>query len=247
MKQWRSIITMLLLVVGSIGCGRRATNLRVAAGVEVGILKISLDQNGTITVGMEKRATIPTPLGHFGPFVEASVDFVNPTEAFPGKQTLTIVTAEEQWVYDLHGQSFQVDLQNTNAQVEGDGQGNILITVWDAAANKGSRPVFKQVHALDCPGAFPTRLQIGDRARVVASPQVQVFEGPGTRFSLVEYKYLRQGREVAILEGPVCDGGMLWWRADSGVITLSNGGYGQVIGWIPEESGNQWMLEPANR
>ena len=96
-----------------------------------------------------------------------------------------------------------------------------------------------------CEGSWEARLRPGDRARV-AIFQVWVRQQPGTSAPAVDEKYLAGGREVIIIDGPVCKERMRWWQVDSGEITLDNGQRARIVGWIPEESGDDWMLEPAN-
>lgn len=94
-----------------------------------------------------------------------------------------------------------------------------------------------------CSGALPTRLAIGDVARVVAD-RVRVREGPGTDYATVYGTSIDSGRTVIILDGPVCDDGMLWWKGETGLITLTNGVQHNIVGWVAEESGGEWLLEP---
>ncbi len=95
-----------------------------------------------------------------------------------------------------------------------------------------------------CSGALPTRLAIGNLARVVAD-RVRVREGPGTDYATVYGTSIDHGRTVTILDGPVCSGGMLWWKGETGLITLTNGEQHNITGWMAEESGGQWLLEPV--
>jgi hypothetical protein len=95
-----------------------------------------------------------------------------------------------------------------------------------------------------CRSAFATRLSIGGSAKVVAYPGLVVRESPTTSSNPVYGTSLSPGRIVRILDGPQCNGGMLWWRIETGVITLSNGQNHNMVGWVAEESGNEWLLEP---
>lgn len=97
---------------------------------------------------------------------------------------------------------------------------------------------------LACSGALPTRLAIGDIARVVAD-RLSVREGPGTNYPTVYGTSIGNGRTVTILDGPVCSDGMLWWKGETGLITLTNGEQHNIVGWMAEESGDEWLLEPV--
>ena len=94
-----------------------------------------------------------------------------------------------------------------------------------------------------CEGALSTRLYLGAKARVVIE-QVNVRQGPGTDYDNVQGSFLKQGRQMTIVDGPVCNSGMLWWKGETGPITLASGEQINMIGWMAEESGDQWLLEP---
>ncbi len=94
-----------------------------------------------------------------------------------------------------------------------------------------------------CVGASPTRLSVGDKARVV-NYQINVRTGPGTNFGVENT--LLPGRLVDIVGGPECNDGQLWYQILSEPFTNSTGERIQVAGWSVEESGSTYYLEPAN-
>lgn len=97
---------------------------------------------------------------------------------------------------------------------------------------------------VSCPGALPTRLEIGDTARVI-NYQLNVRSGPGTRYSIA--RRLDVGRTMEILDGPVCDDGQLWYSIRSEIIRPRDGSNPyQAEGWLVEESGGEYYLEPVN-
>lgn len=94
-----------------------------------------------------------------------------------------------------------------------------------------------------CAGAFPTRLAVGDTARVI-NYQLNVRAGPSTGNEIV--RRLDVGRTMEILEGPVCDDGQLWYRIRSELITPRDGSPAyQAEGWLVEETGSRYYLEPV--
>lgn len=97
--------------------------------------------------------------------------------------------------------------------------------------------------SLVCVGSSPTRLSVGDKARVINS-QINVRSGPGTNFGVVNT--LLPDRWVDIVEGPECNDGQLWYHLISELFTNSAGDQIQVEGWSVEESGDTYFLEPAN-
>lgn len=93
-----------------------------------------------------------------------------------------------------------------------------------------------------CPGAFPTRVTAGGRARVI-NYQLNVRAGPGTDFAVV--RRLDVGRTMDILDGPVCDDGQLWYFILSEEIVPRDGsGPYRAEGWLIEESDDEYYLEP---
>ena len=115
----------------------------VKVGIQLGLLAVSINNQGEIEVAVvAETPTIPTPLGSFSAFVEGSMQF-------PQKQTLTMMTANNSWIYDLEGRPFAVDLVNVDATVRGDGTGNLVIEFHDAQANSGTEPRFKHRAASD--------------------------------------------------------------------------------------------------
>jgi type II secretory pathway pseudopilin PulG len=108
----------------------------------------------------------------------------------------------------------------------------------------GPTPTSQPPGAIVCPGALPTRLAVGGRARVI-NYQLNVRAGPGTHFSIV--RRLDPGRTMDILEGPVCDEGQLWYRMISEEVVPRDGSppY-RAEGWLVEESGGTYYLEPID-
>lgn len=95
---------------------------------------------------------------------------------------------------------------------------------------------------ITCPGALPTRLEAGGRARII-NYQLNVREGPGTRFAIV--RRLDVGRTMDIVAGPECDGGQLWYKIISDKVVPRDGSppY-RAEGWLVEESDDVYYLEP---
>lgn len=104
-------------------------------------------------------------------------------------------------------------------------------------------PTPSPIPPVHCPGALPSRLAIGGRARVV-NYQINVRSGPGTAWP-IENRLL-PGRLVTVLEGPVCDNGQLWYRVVGDPVRARDTGIMITItGWVVEESGQRYFLAPA--
>jgi hypothetical protein len=106
----------------------------------------------------------------------------------------------------------------------------------------GSTPTSLPPGAIICPGSSPTRLTVGGQARVI-NYQLNVRSGPGTHHSVV--RRLDPGRTVDVLDGPVCDDGQLWYYILSEEIVPRDGSASyRAEGWLVEESGDTYYLEP---
>ena len=88
-----------------------------------------------------------------------------------------------------------------------------------------------------CPGARPTRLQVGDHAYVSFEPPLanRVRESPGTQAAILGH--VRPGEEVAVLKGPECASGWVWWR----VTSVKTG----LTGWTSEGDDSDYWLVPV--
>lgn len=95
----------------------------------------------------------------------------------------------------------------------------------------------------ECIGSAPTRLSVGNRARVI-NFQINVRSGAGTHHPLVNR--LTVDREVAIVDGPQCSEGQLWYHIISDEFINDAGVRVRVEGWAVEESGDVYFLEPIN-
>jgi hypothetical protein len=102
-------------------------------------------------------------------------------------------------------------------------------------------------HEAGCPGASPSYLTLGSTA-YVSFFQVKVYREPSELSTLVPQKYLADGRVVEIIDGPVCGPGapghVLFWQVRSEDVLLTDGTVVDIVGWIPEESGDDYLLKP---
>lgn len=90
-----------------------------------------------------------------------------------------------------------------------------------------------------CPGAPPTRLGIGMVARVTTFPEQSnlLNSGPGRPSrnpGIVRITSIPVGGVFTVLNGPVCNHGLLWWQVN----------YNNYVGWTAEGEGNVYWLEP---
>jgi len=229
----RKIILLLLFSVLLTSCSNRRVEINAAIGVELGVAIVSIDTDGTvkITLSSSPFTTLPTPLGNFGPFVEASVEF-------PTQKTLSIVTENRQWIYDLHDQEFEFILDSVDATVSGDGKGNVKIVIRGGGAQSGipasiNIPTSTNIPDSYCAAKFHPRLSIGETAQVIVF-QVNIRTSPGLSASKVNY--LARNRIVQVLDGPRCANDSWWWKIYSDDL-----GYG---GWVMEADHENYYLSP---
>ena len=263
-KTAQSVVLVILAAILLIGC----TGSRVEIGYRPPLIpiRVSIDQQGRLT--LSSSYAVSTPIGTFDVSAGHSVAAIRRSVEYP---VLIIRVDGVMTVYELSpGHAFDVEFfgderhyKKVRLQRFPDGDMvlelesvPIVVNVPPTAVpttrprtpNTGSSGTVQRpanpVYSDWCPGAFETRLAIGARAKVVAVPRLVVREGPNTRSQPVHGHSLSNGRTITILEGPVCDGGMLWWKAESGIITLTNGQQHNIVGWMAEESGDEWLLEP---
>ncbi|MDQ7036525.1 MAG: SH3 domain-containing protein [Anaerolineae bacterium] len=88
-----------------------------------------------------------------------------------------------------------------------------------------------------CKGFMPSRLTIGEQARVTPGASNRLRSNPSTNASIVGQI---PGEGIFfVLEGPVCDegNGIAWWRVE----------YQGITGWTAEGQGGDYWTEPLNR
>ncbi len=153
-------------------------------------------------------------------------------------------------VYHLwHGQQMDIVVENARISVSGNtvtievNEGNIVWLQPKQSVTARMPGVQGVLPDHFCEGSFNTRLAGHTRARI-AVIQAYVHREPGENAPLVPAEVLRGGREVAIIGGPKCFERGRWWQIQSDLITLSDGSQAVITGWIVEESGDEWLLEP---
>lgn len=84
----------------------------------------------------------------------------------------------------------------------------------------------------ECPGAMPTRLQVGDSAIVISDPDpVRARSAPGGG-EIVDLLY--KNYALPIVGGPECIDGILWWE-----VTLRD----QSRAWVAEAVGDEYLID----
>lgn len=255
--KWAKRIVVVGIVVIFIltfsACKGKEDILAVEVGYHPPIVPLRVSVNSWGEVDVSVTADIVTPLGVFDAGLIGS-----PVRYFDGVQnTLTIRIDNEDCIYDLNGENFKFDLQGNNYRLVNLETMNRSIFVelqGDAYTGCKQRSVVSarrlpptSGNDLQCQGASHSYLAVGGRATVSVN-QVSVHQTPSELAPLVRNKYLRQGRAVAIIDGPLCGRGdpgqVLFWKVQSEEITFSNGERGVVVGWVGEESGDVYLLRP---
>lgn len=86
-----------------------------------------------------------------------------------------------------------------------------------------------------CPGALPTELQVGAYAEVSRAGGNALHTAPETAATVLSRA--ESGSGMTLLGGPICQGGLRWWR-----VMLANG----ARGWMADGDGaERWLDRPA--
>lgn len=91
---------------------------------------------------------------------------------------------------------------------------------------------------LYCPKPAPTRLEVGGFAYVNTDPPLSynnVHQAPGINQTLIGK--IEPGRAVQLLEGPICNNSLQWWK-----VRVSNTTF---EGWTPEGDHKRYWLVPC--
>jgi len=94
--------------------------------------------------------------------------------------------------------------------------------------------VFSNIYSVrvDAQECLPTRLAIGDQARVTPGAANRIRAQSNT--SSEQVGQIPAGEVLTILDGPQCVDGFLWWRIN----------YNEIEGWTVEASAPDYFLEP---
>lgn len=259
---YRAISLVLLLALLTTGCGligQPVADMVIEGSFDPIIIPITISINslGEVTLKPRTDLDVPTPIGvfHAGVYLE-SHPFVEATQ-----NILVIKIDDQECAYDLHGDKFEVNLEQGNFQLislstESD---NIYIELkgdhytgcsqdWSTVAV--SNPAQGSGNEAGCPGASRSYLSIGSSA-YVSVLQASVLKEPSEFSSFAKYKYLDGGNIVTITDGPVCGPGnpghVLFWKVRSEVIHFADGTSGVVEWWVAEESGDIYLLRPGGQ
>lgn len=210
-------------------------------------LKVVVNSLGEIT--LEVSAEFVTPLGVFEiGAVSDSASFFDTVQ-----NTLVIRTNSYDCAYDLRGKNFEI-LFGPGLEVrklQKDSQNNIfleLIGEYNGCEQTLSPQSFFVSQPDNCSVPYQPGLVIGQQASVAVF-QVSVRTGPNANYDLVRNKYLREGRIVTLIEGPVCGqtksgGNSWWWKLKSDEIRLADGQRVVIVGWVAEKDDDTSLLSP---
>ncbi|RMF81442.1 MAG: hypothetical protein D6737_04940 [Chloroflexi bacterium] len=85
-----------------------------------------------------------------------------------------------------------------------------------------------------CPGFLPSRVAVGQQARVTPGTPNRLRNGPTTASDTIGT--IPGGSIFTVIDGPVCAEGFAWWRIN----------YSGTVGWTAEGGGNEYWIEPFN-
>ncbi|MCC7210124.1 MAG: SH3 domain-containing protein, partial [Anaerolineae bacterium] len=97
---------------------------------------------------------------------------------------------------------------------------------------------------VNCPGFLPSRLSIGQTARVTPGDPNRLRQTPGTGSAHPVVTQVPGGGVIRVLEGPVCTvesgGGVAWWRVEWYDASAGR----TYTGWTAEGMGTTYWVEP---
>ncbi|MEW5986700.1 MAG: hypothetical protein AB1791_08710 [Chloroflexota bacterium] len=228
------------------GCSSSGSDVDVTVGYRPPGVPVQITIHGCGNVAVETTASITTFLGTF------SIGAELPLNQKDSDDLMLIVRNRAEGVDQVFlisdGQRARV-VADGRTEVDITEDGLVIVDVTQAKvvelfAPEAARPFENQPPPPStCSAPYATRLAVGTQARV-ALFQIKVHQQPSTTSPLAPHLYLREGRIVTILDGPVCNENMYWWRAVSEEIIFPSGQRGRVEGWIREASEGEWLLEP---
>ena len=92
---------------------------------------------------------------------------------------------------------------------------------------------FSPPEPVTCPGFVASRMQVGHLGRVLPGPANNMRDEASTTGTIIAK--IAGAEPFAILEGPVCNQGLAWWRVE----------FNHQEGWTAEGSGTSYWLEQA--
>lgn len=244
--EWLVVFIMALLLAACDG--------EVQVGMKAGPLAISVNREGVISleVTSEDFTTIPTPLGSFGPFISYSTDFptrgvafVDPSGRFPDQTILVIQTPQQQWIYDLHGADFDIELRQVDGTLRKRGD-DIYVEIRQGYLDYSTPPHIitppqqtapvLPVQAPETHGATSDcNLQLGQRVSVTQDARLWNQPDVGEEDNKAYYQSLPAGEQFYILAGPAW--GRIRWdtQAEGWWWEVSKTSGGESFGWLWEE------------
>jgi hypothetical protein len=209
-------------------------------------LRVLVNSSGEIS--LEASTEFVTPLGIFSLGVASdSIRFFDTV-----RNTLLIRTNSYDCLYDLRGNNFEIQFEQglSVRRLQKDSQNNIFLEL--EGNFSGCQQDLPQVASYspaveNCSVPYNPSLSLGQKTSIAVF-QVSVRTGPSADYDLVRNKYLKKGRGVTLLEGPVCGptrsgGNSWWWKLKSEELRLSSGEQVVIVGWVAEKDADTALLD----
>lgn len=146
---------------------------------------------------------------------------------YPDGNGLIIPSAEEI-------QRLQLDVAPEILALEGQFVGgDVLIDYLRPFVFDGTTTDSTSTTNVNCPGALTSRLAVGGNTQR-ASNNVRIRSNPGT--DQLQIGWIDSSAPAAVIGGPECIGGMVWWQID----------FNSITGWAAEATSSGYLLVPAN-
>lgn len=224
----RTLIVALCSLLLLTSCDDPDSGLFVS--YSVGLLSVSLNDNGNVSFEVGHDFTLPSFLGTFrvGYHQDAARELNVPN-------VLIIRCNGQDRIFDLHGENLQVSFQpGYYRQISLIVSGNNIVLELTRVGSTGSDYTVESRPSQACSGGLRPRLVIGRQGRVEPYNNIsnRVRAGPGLNAEFLGL--VGPGGVFDVLDGPTCGDGINWWRIR----------HGSLVGWMAEGQGREYYTEP---
>ncbi len=234
MQLWFYVIVASLM---SLTACSGSTEQGLFVEYNVGLLSVTMDSNGSISFGVSTEFTIPSLVGSF-----TVGYYVDPARELNLPSALVIRTPTRDYVYDLHGQDFEIEFDSGYYErirlVKSENNIILIVEQIDGQLNfSTSTSSQTSIRGFTCNGAYGPHFNIGDRFYVPPGDgSTSVWEEPN---NVPRIGRIPENAGGVIIGGPVCkrgqEGNLVSWmvQTDSGLEGWVSEGYPHSpVPWI---------------
>jgi uncharacterized protein YraI len=196
--------------------------INLARGYDIPLIDLHSALLGLPNRGLDEDGVHPSWVGDAYENYDPSGDFSaeNLQNGFPMRNLITLQMLDALWRQVIAANEYTGPIVGDNTS----GLNGF------AGSSPNTSNSFTQSFSTTCPGAVPVRLQVGGLGRVTPGLANNLRSSPeGQKIGEIP-----AGAVFTVLEGPVCSGGMNYWKIN----------YNGTIAWTAEGKGVDYWLEP---